>query len=120
MADNPVRVQRIYEPLAVDGVRILVDRIWPRGFRKDDARIDLWLKNAAPSRELREWYKHDPARFAEFRRRYLIELGEPDRRSALEQLRDLRRQVSVTLVTATRDVAHSHAAVLAEILDAER
>lgn len=107
-----VRVRRVYdEPVPQDGVRILVDRMWPRGMRKDDLDAE-WLRDVAPSTPLRKWFDHDPARFAEFCRRYRDELsGNPD----LDRLR--ATEGPVTLLTATADVEHSHAAVLAELLD---
>ncbi|TNC21520.1 DUF488 domain-containing protein [Amycolatopsis alkalitolerans] len=108
------------EPAPSDGVRVLVDRIWPRGVRKDDAHLDEWLREIAPSTELRRWYGHDPARFTEFRRRYLAELREPERREPVRHLRALARDRNVTLLTATRDVEHSQAAVLAEWLSGKR
>ncbi len=76
-----VRVRRIYEePSPEDGARVLVDRVWPRGMRKDAARLDEWAKDVAPSAELRTWYRHDPAKFDEFRRRYTAELAQPGAR----------------------------------------
>jgi uncharacterized protein YeaO (DUF488 family) len=114
-----VQVRRIYEPVAADdGARVLVDRVWPRAIRKDAARLDAWAKDVAPSRELRQWYGHDPEKFAGFRRRYAAELSQPPARDALADLRALAASRPVTLLTATRDVAHSHAAVLAGLLDA--
>lgn len=108
-----VRMRRIYDdPTRSDGVRVLVDRVWPRGISKADARIDAWLKEVAPSTSLRKWYSHDPERFAEFRRRYLVELKDPDRAAALAELRRLARKRTVTLLTATKDVDISQAAVL--------
>ncbi|WP_084516587.1 DUF488 domain-containing protein [Microtetraspora niveoalba] len=112
-----VACRRIYEDASPsDGVRVLVDRVWPRGMRKEEAHVDEWLKDVAPSTELRRWYGHEPSRFPEFRRRYLAELGEPDRRRAAEHLRDLAGHGELTLLTATRDLGHSQAAVLAEWL----
>jgi uncharacterized protein YeaO (DUF488 family) len=111
-----VTYRRIYDrPERSDGLRVLVDRIWPRGVRKEDARLDEWLKDVAPSTELRHWYGHDPERFAEFRRRYLVELRESGRQAA-EHLRSIAREHDLTLLTATRDIEHSQAAVLAEWL----
>ena len=114
-----IRVRRVYdEPSAADGTRVLVDRIWPRGLRKDAIRLDDWAKDAAPSSELRAWYGHDPAKFEEFRRRYLGELTGGPQRAALGRLRALAaaRTEPLTLLTATRDVDHSQAAVLAQLL----
>lgn len=116
MGENII-CRRIYEQAtAEDGTRVLVDRVWPRGLRKDDAELDEWLRDIAPSTELRRWYRHDPDRFDEFRRRYLAELDTPERREALARLRELASDGRLTLLTATRDVAHSQAAVLAEQL----
>ncbi|WP_433475182.1 DUF488 domain-containing protein [Spirillospora sp. CA-142024] len=109
-----VRLRRVYEPASSDdGKRILVDRVWPRGLSKDKARLDEWEKDVAPSTELRKWYGHDADRFEEFTRRYGAELAEPERASAFGRLRELAGQGTVTLLTATRDVDHSQAAVLA-------
>lgn len=112
-----VRVRRVYEEVSGDdGSRVLVDRVWPRGMTKASAHLDAWAKDVAPSTDLRVWYGHEPAKFDEFRRRYLHELAQPDRAEAFAQLRALARHGSVTLLTATRDVEHSQAAVLAEAL----
>lgn len=112
-----IRVRRVYEPpSAQDGARVLVDRIWPRGMRKDAARLDEWAKDVAPSTELRTWYGHDPAKFAEFRRRYLAELQAPAASAALARLRALAADGPVTLLTATRELDLSQAAVLAQVL----
>ncbi|SFO21053.1 MULTISPECIES: DUF488 domain-containing protein [Actinomadura] len=109
-----VRLRRVYEPPSSDdGKRILVDRVWPRGLSKEDARLDEWLKDVAPSTELRKWYGHDAEKFAEFARRYDAELAEPERASALDHLRELAGQGTVTLLTATKDAERSQAAVLA-------
>ena len=92
MADVKVRVRRAYEdPVADDGARVLVDRIWPRGLTKARAALDEWCKEIAPSTELRKWYGHDPERFEEFSRRYQAELAEPERADALAHLRELAR-----------------------------
>ena len=112
-----IRVRRVYEePSAADGARILVDRIWPRGLRKDAARLDEWAKDVAPSTELRTWYGHDPAKFGEFRRRYTAELDEPGAREGIARLCALAADRPVTLLTATREVGLSQATVLAEVL----
>jgi uncharacterized protein YeaO (DUF488 family) len=112
-----IRVRRVYdEPSPADGARVLVDRIWPRGISKEAARLQEWAKDIAPSSELRRWYAHDPAKFAEFRRRYLDELSQPEALAALARLRELGASSPVTLLTATRDIELSQAAVLAEQL----
>lgn len=110
--------RRIYdEPHAGDGTRVLVDRVWPRGMRKESAHLDEWMREIAPSTELRRWYGHDPARFDEFRRRYLAELAEPPWHDATRHLRELAGQGDLVLLTATRDLEHSQAAVLASWLE---
>jgi uncharacterized protein YeaO (DUF488 family) len=109
-----IRMARVYDdPSPDDGQRILVDRLWPRGFRKDDPRVGIWFKDVAPSKELREWYNHQPERFDEFARRYREELQDSE---ALDELLKLTKRGVVTLVTATREVQGSHAAVLATLL----
>jgi uncharacterized protein YeaO (DUF488 family) len=116
-ADTRVRLGRVYDDRSGDGgTRVLVDRLWPRGLAKDAGKVDEWVREVAPSDGLRRWYGHEPAKFAEFRRRYQAELGGGEQASALARLRELARSGPVTLVTATRDVAHSQAAVLAEQL----
>ena len=112
-----VRVRRVYEePEPQDGRRVLVDRLWPRGLRKDAARFDEWAKDVAPSSELRTWYGHDPEKFGEFCRRYTAELAQGTSRAALDHLAALTAAGPVTLLTATRDVSHSEAVVLAQLL----
>ena len=112
-----IRVRRVYEPAEPqDGTRMLVDRLWPRGLRKDAVPLDEWVKDVAPSTELRSWYGHDPAKFGEFCRRYTDELSRGGARAALEHLAARAAAGPVTLLTATRDVDHSHAAVLAPLL----
>ena len=112
-----VRVRRVYEePEPQDGTRVLVDRIWPRGLRKDAARFDEWAKDVAPSTELRRWYGHDPVKFDEFCRRYTAELAQGAPRKALDHLGALAAAGPVTLLTATHDAGHSQAAVLAQLL----
>ena len=115
--NTDIRVRRVYDaPSAQDGARVLVDRIWPRGLSKAAARLDEWDKDVAPSTELRTWYQHDPAKFDEFRRRYTAELEQPGPREALSRLRALAADKPVTLLTATRELDLSQAAVLAELL----
>jgi uncharacterized protein YeaO (DUF488 family) len=112
-----VAIKRVYdEPGESDGMRVLVDRLWPRGLSKERAHIDLWLKEIAPSNELRAWFGHDPAKFDEFRHRYEAELASDTGQAALTRLRQLARQQPVTLVFAARDAAHSNATVLRELL----
>ena len=116
-----VRVRRVYDPPGPgDGHRVLVDRLWPRGLAKSAAALDEWLRAVAPSDELRRWYGHEVGKFAEFRDRYLAELGTPERAEALAHLRELADPGPLTMLTATKDVAHSQAAVLAERLGKAR
>ena len=111
-----VRLKRIYgPPCAADGRRILVERLWPRGLRKQDAKLDLWLKEIAPSPELRRWFGHDPARWTDFCERYRAELDQ--RSEALDQLEALSRDGPVTLLFAARDEARNSAVVLKAVLE---
>lgn len=115
-----IRTRRVYDPLADDdGARVLVDRVWPRGLAKDAARLDAWLKEVAPSTELRRWYQHDPERYADFAGRYRAELAQAERQDDLRRLADLAEAGPLTLLTATKDVAISHARVLCEVLQEE-
>src|SRR5437763_567547 len=98
------------------GARILVDRLWPRGLKKDDAALDAWCKDIAPSTELRTWYGHDPARFPEFTERYRTELEAPAGAANLAALRRLHDERALTLLTATKALDLSHARVLADFL----
>ena len=110
-----VRLKRAYEPQAAsDGTRILIDRLWPRGARKAAAALDLWMKEIAPSAELRKWFGHDPARWPAFRRRYAAELREHG--AQLRELRARARRERVTLVYSAHDAAHNDAVVLRDIL----
>lgn len=110
-----VQVKRAYlPPEESDGERILVDRLWPRGLRREDAAIDLWVKEVAPSAELRRWFNHEPERWDEFRRRYFAELeGNP----AVEELRKRVRAGKVTLLFGARDEEHNNAVALREYLE---
>ena len=110
-----IRLKRAYEPAsAADGYRVLVDRLWPRGVSKKQAKLDEWAKELAPSSQLREWFGHEPIRFSEFRRRYIDEL-----RADVPRLTELRRRArmrTLTLVYAAHDSEHNDAVVLAEVL----
>lgn len=118
---QPVRVRRVYDaPEPEDGVRVLVDRLWPRGIRKDALDLDDWNKEVAPSAELRGWFGHDPEKFAEFASRYRDELDTVVGRAALDRLRALPHDRPLTLLTATKDVKHSQATVLADLLRQHR
>lgn len=114
-----LQIKRAYEPPASqDGFRVLVDRLWPRGLSKEAAAIDEWLKDVAPSAELRRWFGHDPGRWAEFKARYREELTSAKRSASLERLREAARtHGSVTLLFAARDMTHNHATVLLEVLN---
>ncbi|GAB3521018.1 DUF488 domain-containing protein [Arthrobacter monumenti] len=117
MAHGNVHVARIYDDTDESkGKRVLVDRVWPRGIKKEDAHLDEWLKDVAPSTDLRKWYGHDPDRFEEFKSRYRDELGSEDGESAFEQLREIAGKGAITLLTASKDLDISQARVLADLL----
>ncbi len=110
-----VRLKRAYEPAsAKDGYRVLIDRLWPRGISKKQAKLDEWAKELAPSSQLREWFGHEPSRFPEFRRRYINELRADAPR--LKELRRRARMSTLTLVYSAHDSEHNDAVVLAEVL----
>ncbi len=112
-----VALKRVYdEPAASDGTRVLVERLWPRGISKERAHIDLWLKDVAPSAELRQWFHHDPQKFPAFRRRYEAELKSEAAQKALTKLHDIAKQGQLTLVFAAHDAAYSNAVVLHDLL----
>ncbi len=112
-------LKRAYDPPAKnDGTRVLVDRLWPRGVSKEDARIDRWLKEIAPSNELRKWFGHDPGRWKEFKTRYRKELD--DRSQQVEELRALVKKGRVTLVYSAKDTERNNAVVLREYLEERR
>ncbi|WP_316251213.1 DUF488 domain-containing protein [Sphingomonas sp. JC676] len=112
-----MNTKRVYEPRAGDdGVRVLVDRLWPRGLTKAEAALDLWLKEAAPSTALRKWFGHRPDRWEEFQTRYLVELRTS---SAVSQLRDLAQSGPVTLLYAAKDREHNEAIALAAFLESD-
>lgn len=115
MSGSSIAIKRVYEPAEEsDGQRVLVDRLWPRGVRKEDGRLDLWLKEIAPSDELRKWFGHDPERWAEFQKRYREELK--GKGEAVEQLRGLIAKGKVTLLFGAHDEKHNNAVVLADYL----
>ncbi len=110
-----VRIKRAYEsPRRADGYRVLIDRIWPRGVSKEEAHLDEWARELAPSSELRRWFGHEPAKFDEFRRRYRAELA--GHKEKLRELRGRGRRGTLTLVYSARDTEHNDAVVLAELL----
>jgi uncharacterized protein YeaO (DUF488 family) len=113
-----IRLERVYAAKAkASGKRILVDRIWPRGVRKDALKLDLWLRELAPSNELRKWFGHDPRRWEEFKRRYHSELRRPERQELLHDLLALARKGPVTLLYGARDEEHNEAVALREFLE---
>ncbi|MGH7049837.1 MAG: DUF488 domain-containing protein [Acetobacteraceae bacterium] len=111
---SEIRLKRAYDPPdPADGTRVLVDRLWPRGVKKSEAAIDVWLKEVAPSTELRQWFGHDPAKWTEFRKRYRAELAHGE---AIRELRTLvARNERTTLVFAAHDTEHCNAVVLREL-----
>lgn len=114
-----IRVRRVYDPLMPDdGARVLVDRLWPRGVSKEHAHLTLWLKEVAPSTALRNWFDHDPAKWDEFRTRYLAELDANS--SAVSRIAALAEQGPVTLLYGARDTQHNEAVVLAAYLNSTR
>ena len=114
-----IQVKRVYEnPSRKDGLRVLVDRLWPRGLTKECAAVKLWLKDLAPSTELRKWFDHDPAKWKQFQIRYRKELRE--QKDSLEMLHEKSKEHIVTLVYGARDEEHNEALVLKKILDARQ
>jgi len=112
-----VKVKRAYESKeAGDGVRILVDRLWPRGLRSTEAGIDEWMKDVAPSDDLRKWFAHDPEKWTEFKRRYTQELAAPEKAALLKRIAKLAATGKVTLVYAAKDTEHNNARVLEELI----
>ena len=118
----PVALKRAYDPpSASDGARVLVDRLWPRGISKDKAELDAWLRDLAPSDQLRKWFHARPAQWQQFRQRYLQELVEPAAAAALGQLYDLaRKRKRLTLIFASKNEHFNNAVVLKELLDGMR
>lgn len=114
-----LQTRRVYDkPSAADGYRVLVDRLWPRGLTKDAANLDEWLKDIAPSPELRKWFGHDAERWEEFEKRYRIELAAAALKPHLERLSELARNGTVTLLYAAREDHHNSASVLRNVIEA--
>jgi len=116
----PVKLKRIYDDCSADdGMRVLVDRVWPRGISKEDAAIDLWAKDVAPSSELRKWFNHDADKYADFKVKYKAELKSGDQKESLDQLKETakKHKKHLTLLYAAKDEQHNQAQVLKEILD---
>lgn len=117
-AGRAVKVTRIYDaPASTEGYLALVDRLWPRGVKSDRALFDEWAKDAAPSSGLRRWYGHDPAKFTEFAERYRDELARPPASTVVQHLAEIFVRAPLTLLTATKDVEHSGALVLARVIE---
>lgn len=115
MSDSNVTICRVYHPPThKKGIWVLVDRLWPRGIKKDEITLDLWLKEIAPSPSLRKWFNHDPAKWSEFRHRYIQELK--NKQASIELILDKAKQLPVTLFYAAKDTKHNHALVLQETL----
>ena len=108
-----IKIKRVYEqPGKDDGRRILVDRLWPRGLTKEKAGVDLWLKDVAPSTELRKWFGHDPERWEEFKERYRAELAEAGKMEVLRDIAERAREENVTLLFGAKDTKHNDARAL--------
>lgn len=113
---KPIQIKRIYDtPSKSDGYRILIDRIWPRGVSKEEAHLDDWNKDLAPSTELRKWFDHDPEKFEDFSKKYKKELK--DQTEVLKQLRQNAKDQTVTLLFGAKDTEHNQAVVLKEVLE---
>lgn len=115
-----IRIKRVYEELGDDdGHRILIDRLWPRGISKENAHIDLWLKEIAPSTELRKWFNHDPEKWEEFKKLYRDELSE--KKEMMNQIKELeQKHETVTLLYSAKDTEHANAKVLLEVLEEKK
>jgi uncharacterized protein YeaO (DUF488 family) len=110
-----LKIKRVYESVsAEDGKRVLIDRLWPRGLKKEEAHVDEWLKNLAPSTEFRKWFGHDPAKWAEFKKRYRKELA--DKPDLIKRIKAEIKKGTVTLVFSAKDEEHSNASFLKELL----
>ncbi len=110
-----IRIKRIYDPAAPDdGKRIYIDRLWPRGMKKEEVKMDEWLKEVSPSDSLRKWFGHEPSKYAEFKKRYTKELEKQS--EVLERIRKESKKETVTLLFSAKDVEHNNATVLKELL----
>jgi uncharacterized protein YeaO (DUF488 family) len=113
-----IQLKRAYDlPMETDGERLLIDRLWPRGLRKDAAQLSAWLKNLAPSDDLRRWFAHDPSHWQEFQERYRAELRAPEKENLIRELAQKARQGKVTLVFAAHDLSHNNAVVLKAVIE---
>jgi uncharacterized protein YeaO (DUF488 family) len=114
-----VKVKRVYEPRSTaDGLRVLVDRLWPRGLTKERAAVDLWLKDLAPSTELRKWFGHEPTKWKQFQTRYRTELRE--KKDSIELLKEKSKERTLTLLFGARDEEHNEALVLKKVLEGRK
>ncbi|MGD0765078.1 MAG: DUF488 family protein [Dehalococcoidia bacterium] len=114
-----IRIRRAYDPPAPeDGRRVLVDRLWPRGIRKDDLCVEAWLRELAPSTELRHWFAHDPSRWREFRERYQTELAGPRQQELIDELAEQASSGTVTFVYSSREERYNNAVALRELVEA--
>ena len=119
MSNKPIATKRIYEdPANNDGYRVLVDRLWPRGVSKEKAKLDEWMKEIAPTDELRKWFDHDPDKFDEFKKRYKKELE--DKSDLIEQLVEKSEEKKVTLLYGAKDEQNNQAVVLKELLEGQQ
>jgi uncharacterized protein YeaO (DUF488 family) len=117
-AEGRIRLRRIYEPVQPrEGTRVLVDRVWPRGISRDQARLNYWYKALAPSTELRKWFGHDPKLWAAFKQKYRKELRQDHKREQLEALAEMARSDGLLLLYGAKDTAHNQAVVLREVLE---
>jgi uncharacterized protein YeaO (DUF488 family) len=113
-----IRIKRVYDPSSPqDGLRILVDRLWPRGLSKEKAKVDLWLREIAPSNELRKWYGHEPDKWTEFKKKYLEEIEE--KKAEFELLRKKARQGTVTFLFSSKEEKLNNAAALKEFVESK-
>lgn len=111
-----VKIKRVYDPVSrEDGKRILIDRLWPRGIKKEEAKIDEWIKEIAPTTDLRKWFSHDPAKWPEFRKRYINELKSKS--DLVERLRSEAKKRTITLLFAAKDAEHANAVVLKKVIE---
>ncbi len=114
-----IRVKRIYDPPSLsDGKRILIDRLWPRGMKKEEAQIDEWLKEISPSNELRKWYSHDPAKWPEFKKRYRAEISKET--ELLKRIKDEGKKGTVTLLFSTKELELNNAVALKEFVEGSK
>jgi uncharacterized protein YeaO (DUF488 family) len=112
-----IRTERIYNAPTGEGFRILVDRLWPRGLRKDEVKVDLWLKDIAPSKELRKWFGHDPDKWNEFKMRFFQELNQ--KKELIDQIIPKARENNITLLYGAKDEKHNNAIALKEYIEAK-